>query len=98
MRLRQLSHSESVVLGMALWVASAGLCGAGEVTFTKMIVAGGPAPGAIGTFEFLGLPSLSDGKVAFLGFNSSFQTGVFTTDGTTPKVLADISTKYPGQS
>lgn len=69
-----------------------------DITFTRMVSTGDTAPGDFGTYLFFLSPSYSNGQLAFIGTNSGFGTGVFTTDGTSTNKLADQSTLFPGTS
>ncbi|MDA2921158.1 hypothetical protein MYX76_16985 [Desulfobacterota bacterium AH_259_B03_O07] len=68
----------------------------GTFTFRKVADTNTPIPGGTGTFLFfLHVPSLDGGNVAFRGFGTSDQQGIYTDIGGL-SVVADKSTMIPG--
>lgn len=84
----------AVVVGLILPSAAS----AAPFSFTKIADTNSLIPNGTGTFEGLREGAVHDGQVAFFGFGSSGQLGVYKSSGGTLSRVADANTGIPGGS
>ena len=86
-----------ITLTAMLWALSSSPPIEAATVFTKVVDTNTPIPGGVGNFTALNEPSLDGGDVAFAGFGSSVQRGVYVKEaGGVLRVVANKSTPIPG--
>ncbi len=55
-----------------------------------------PIPGGTGNFTIVGQPSIDDGIIAFRGFDSDDQQGIYTSEASVVRLIVDRNTPVPG--
>ena len=81
---------------MGLLLSAAGKAEAATFTFTKIADTNTSIPEGPGNFITFSPPVIDDGNVAFVGFGSSEQQGIYTNIDSSLNVVADTNTPIPG--